>query len=52
MKLLIIILTFFVGFTALANESQKHYGYFKFSKGQIGEACPELKEGQIGRAHV
>ncbi|MBD3652722.1 hypothetical protein [Kangiella sp.] len=46
MKLLIIVLTFFVGFTAAANEPQKHYGYFKFSKGQIGEACPDLKEGQ------
>ena len=46
MKLLIIIMTFFAGLTAVANESQKHYGYFKFSKGQIGEACPELKKGQ------
>lgn len=46
MKLLIVVLTFFVGFTAAANEPQKHYGYFKFSKGQIGEACPDLQEGQ------
>lgn len=33
--------------TALtAEEPQKHFGYFKVSKGQIGEACPELKKGQ------
>jgi len=29
-----------------AQEPQKHFGYFKVAKGQIGELCPQLKAGQ------
>lgn len=43
----LIILCNLIGTPASATgEPQKHFGYFKVGKGQIGEACPELKKGQ------
>lgn len=46
MKLLIAMIAFVAVSTADAEGPQKHFGYFKVSKTQIGEVCPELKKGQ------
>lgn len=32
--------------SVVAEEPQKHFGYFKVDKEQIGESCPQLKKGQ------
>lgn len=41
-----LICTLLGASSSIAEEPQKHFGYFKVGKGQIGEACPELKKGQ------
>ncbi|HEY9030742.1 MAG TPA: hypothetical protein VIM93_05225 [Kangiella sp.] len=45
LNILLLISMFGMSYT-MAEEPQKHFGYFKVSKDQIGEACPELKKGQ------
>ena len=45
MKALTFLLVLFSA-TLNAEEPQKQFVYFNISKGQIGEACPQLKKGQ------
>lgn len=47
LTLTILLISSLLGISCtIAEEPQKHFGYFKVGKDQIGEACPELKKGQ------